>query len=335
MKAVFIESHGDPSVIQFGEMPDPNPGPGQIMVKVRAASVNRLDLYTRAGLRGTKVPDDEFPRILGGDCAGTIEAVGEGVDDFAIGQSVVVNPVLSVDPFPRMIGTHQQGSHAELVVVPAVNAVPMDTSLDFAVAASLPTVYLPTWGIIIREGKLLAEETAVVLSASSGVGTAAIQIVKGVVGAQCIAVTSTAAKAERALHLGADHVINYNEEDLGQRIKDLTGGRGADLVVDSTGALLFEAAYGALARGGRFGTCGVTSGYLSQIHLGHLFTKQLKVFGTFMGSQSELGDIVSAATQGKITTAFQEIAPLSEAARIHEQMEKSEHFGKFVLTSNQ
>lgn len=332
MKAVFIRQHGDPSVIQYGDMPDPVAGPGEVLVRVRASALNRLDLYTRAGIRGTKIKDDQLPRILGGDCAGDVAGLGAGVTGLSIGQRVTVNPLVSNDPFPKMIGTHLQGSQAEFVAVPAANAVPIGDSLDYAVAAALPTVFLPTWSIIVREGRLQPHETAVVLSASSGVGTAAIQIIKGVVGATCIAVTSSPEKIQRAKDLGADETINYKMEDLGQRIKDLTKGHGADLVVDSTGALFFEAAYGALARGGRYGTCGVTSGYMSQIHLGQLFSKELRVYGVFMGTNDELRQIADAASAGRISSAIHETAPLQDAARLHEEMERSEHFGKFVLT---
>ena len=169
------------------------------------------------------------------------------------------------------------------------------------------------------------------LSSSSGVGTAAIQLIKGVVGATCIAATSTGEKVRKSKELGADYAINYKTENLGQRIKELTGGRGVDLVVDSTGAAFFEDAYASLARGGRYGICGVTAGYQAQIHLGQLFSKQLRLFGTFMGSTDELRRIVDAAGKGQIGTAIQASVPLTGTARAHEQMEKSEHFGKFII----
>ena len=331
MQAAYIRQHGDPSVIETGDMPEPSAGAGEVVVRVRAASINRLDLYTRAGTRGTKQPDDQFPRILGGDCAGEIAAVGDGIESLTTGQRVIINPLLTTRPTPHMIGTHRQGSYAELVAVPAENVVPIPDSLPYEHAASLPTVFLPTWSIIMREAKLQPHETAMVLSASSGVGTAAIQIIKGVVGATCIAVTSTSEKMSKASELGADACINYKTEELAPRVKELTSGKGVDLVVDSTGALLFEAAYASLAHGGRFGTCGVTSGYQSQIHLGQLFSKELKVFGVFMGATAELSQIVQAAGRGQITGAIHRTLPLSEAADAHEEMERSEHFGKFII----
>jgi NADPH2:quinone reductase len=332
VRAVFIRRHGEPSSIEVGEMPKPSAGPGQVVVRVRASSINRLDLYTRAGIRGTKLRDDAFPRILGGDCSGDIAEVGDGVSGFSVEQRVVVNPLLSNDPTPRMLGTHEQGSQAEFVAVPATNVIPIPNSLSYVQAAVLPTVFLPTWSIVMREGKLQPDETAMVMSASSGVGTAAIQIIKGVVGAECIAVTSSPEKTTRAREIGADHTINYKTEDLAERVSRITDGRGVDLIVDSTGAIFFEAAYASLARGGRFGICGVTSGYLSQIHLGQLFAKELKVFGVFMGTNEMLAEIVSAAGEGRLREPVHRQLALDEVDDAHAEMERSDHFGKFVVT---
>ncbi len=318
--------------MEYGEMPEPTARPDEVVIRVHAASVNRLDLYTRAGLRGTKVPEEQMPRILGGDCAGEIASAGAGVSGFRPGDRVVVNPLLANDPFPRMLGTYRQGAYAELVAVPSANVVPLPDNVSYEQAAALPTVFLPAWSIIMREGKLQSNETAMVLSASSGVGTAAIQIIKGVVGARCIAVTSSEEKMRKAREIGAAETINYKTEDLAQRVKELTQGKGVDLIVDSTGALFFEAAYASLARCGRFGICGVTSGYQAQIHLGQLFSKELHLFGVFMGKTEELRQIVRAAGEERIRSAIHRTLPLEQAARAHEEMERAEHFGKFVLT---
>ena len=225
----------------------------------------------------------------------------------------------------RWVGKDRASKHQD-------SAVPISDALSYVQAATLPTVFLPSWSIIMREGKLQPHETAMVLSSSSGVGTAAIQIIKGVVGATCIAVTSSEQKIKKSIELGADHTINYKTEKLAERVKEITGGKGVDMVVDSSGALFFEDAYASLARGGRFGTCGVTSGYQSQIHLGQLFSKELRVFGVFMGSTDELRQIVDAAGKGQIKGAIHRTLPLRDVATAHEEMERSEHFGKFVVT---
>ncbi len=314
-------------------------------MRVRAVSINRLDVYTRLGIRGTKLPADRFPHILGGDCAGDVAETGQGVADRRPGERVVVDPMTSCGVCPscvageqfkcpetRMLGTHRPGSYAEYVVAPAANVFPIPGHLGYEEAAALPTVFLPSWGMVLREGRLQKEETALVLSASSGVGTAAIQVVKGVVGATCIATTSTGEKSKAARELGADHVINYALEDVAQRVKEITQGRGVDLVVDCVGAKAFEAAYASLARGGRYGVCGVTTGHQATLHLGFLFSKQLRVFGMYMGSFEEMRQIVEAASKGTIRSVIAGSYPLEEARQAHEAMERSEHFGKLVLT---
>jgi len=171
-----------------------------------------------------------------------------------------------------------------------------------------------------------------VLSASSGVGTAAIQIIKNVVGATCIAATGTAAKARATRELGADHVINYSREELAIRVMQITHGRGVDLVVDSVGSRFFEAAFGCLAIGGRYGVCGVTSGYTANLHLGRLFAREQRLFGVFMGPPEDMRRIVAAASRSAIRGVIHAAFPLEEARHAHELMERNEHFGKIVLT---
>ena len=244
MKAIFLEQHGDSSVLQYGDRPEVRPGRGEVKVGVRAAALNRLDVYTRQGVRGARLIEIQFPHVLGGDCAGDVAELGEDVDGLELGQRVVVDPLISCGDCEyclrgvpskcgarRMLGTNTPGSYAEYVVVPAANAFPIPSNLAYEEAAALPTVFLPTWSIVVREGRLQPDETALVLSASSGVGTAAVQVIKNVVGAQCIAATSTAAKARAARELGADHVINYSREELASRVMQITHGRGVDLVV--------------------------------------------------------------------------------------------------------
>lgn len=298
-------------------------------IRIRAVALNRLDIYTRAGARGTKVSDENFPHILGGDSAGEVTEVGEGVTGLRVGTRVLVDPLIGPG---NMLGTNRQGTYAEYAVVPAANAFPIPDNIAFQEAAALPTVYLPVWNIVIKQGNLQPNETALVLSAASGVGTAAIQTVKGVVGANCIATTGSNEKARAALALGADHVINYNEEDVLERIKEITDGRGVNLVVDSVGTRFFEAAYSSLARGGRYGVCGVTTGYKAELHLGQLFTKQVHLFGVFMGGLDDMQEVVEAASKGLIGSVIAEVFSLEEAQKAHETMEAADRFGKIILT---
>ena len=345
MKAVYIERHGGLEELRYGDLAEPEPGPGTVKVRVRAAALNRLDLFTRIGIRGAALRDDQFPMILGGDCAGEVAGIGDGVDGFQLGQRVVVDPLVSCgacihceegDPSKcaerLVLGTHTQGSYAEYVVVPASNAFVISERLSYEEAAALPTVFLPTWSIIMREAQLQHEETALVLSASSGIGTAAVQLIKNVVGATCIATTSTGAKAQAVMELGADHVINYNREDVARRVMQLTRGRGVDLVVDSVGSQFFEAAYSCLATGGRYGVCGVTTGYAANIQLGQLFSKEQHLFGVYMGSLRDMRRILDAASRGTIRSVISATFPLENARDAHELMESNKHIGKIVLT---
>ena len=344
MKAVYITEHGGGEVLTYGDRPEPSPGPNEVKVRVRASALNRLDLFTREGVRGTRLPLDE-PHVLGGDAAGDVVEVGSLVSTLKASDRVVINPrllcgecrycvagedELCVDP--GMLGLTADGSYAEYVCVQASNAHAIPESISYQEAAALPTVFMPCWSILIRRAGLKPWETALVLSASSGVGTAAIQVAKRVIGARVIATTSTDEKAERAKELGADEVINYSREAIDERVKSLTDGRGVDVVVDHVGAEFWPAASASLAPGGRYGICGVTSGYRAELQMGMMFLRNLTVLGVFMGRNSDLGQIVDLAGRARIKSIIHETFLLEDAAKAHEVMESRKFFGKLVLT---
>ena len=343
MKAVYIEAHGDDSVLQYGDRPDPEPGPGEVTVRVGASALNRLDIFTRAGQRGL---ERQFPPplILGGDTAGEIAAIGAAVTTLKIGDRVVVNPRLACGVCPQcgagrdelcprsqFLGTARDGSYAELVVVPETNACLLDESVPFAAAAAVPTTYLPVWNMAVRRAALQPWETALVFSASAGVGAAAIQTFKNVVGATVIATTSTPEKAARARELGADYVINYNEEDITRRVREITAGAGVDLVLDHVGADVWAHGFRALRPGGRYCICGATSGLRSELHLGLLFSRQIEIYGGYMGSREDLRQIVATLNRGIIQPAIHRAYPLAEAAAAHRDLEAANFFGKLIL----
>ena len=241
MKAVYIEAQGGPEVLIYGDQPEPVIKPGEIKVRVKATALNRLDLYTRAGGRGL---DREFPPplILGGDCAGEVAECGDGVSMFKPRDRVVVNPRISCMQCAAcmagqddlclsesFLGSTVNGSYSEYVVVPAVNAHLLADSVSFEKAAAAPTTYLPVWNMLQRKLQLQPWQTVLVLSASAGVGAAAIQVAKDVIGANVIATTSSPEKAAKATELGADVVINYNEEDIRERVREITNRAGVDL----------------------------------------------------------------------------------------------------------
>jgi NADPH2:quinone reductase len=185
--------------------------------------------------------------------------------------------------------------------------------------------------MMVRRAQLQPWETVLVLSASAGVGTAAIQVAKNVVGARVIATTSTEEKAVKARELGADAVINYKEEDITERVKELTGGVGVDVLVDHVGADFFTGAFNSLRPGGRYTICGATTGLRAELHLGLLFTRQIEIYGTFMGSKEDMRQIVAMLNRGVIHPAIHQVFPLSEAAAAHETMEEANFFGKLLL----
>ena len=344
MKAVYITEHGGVDVLTYGDQPEPAAGPSDVKIRVRACALNRLDVFTRAGVRGTRLPL-EGPQILGGDVAGDVAQVGDAVTWVRPGDRVVINPrvtcrqcrpcILGEEELcvnPRMVGSTMSGGYAEYATVPAVNAVPLPDSISYEEAASLPTVFMPSWSFLYRRAALKPWETVLVLSASSGVGTAAIQVAKRVIGARVIATTSTEEKARKALELGADSVILYNTEDVADRVKELTDRRGVDVVVDHVGADAWPAASASLAPGGRYGICGVTSGYRVELQMGLLFLKNQTVIGVFMGRQSDLVLIVEMARKRLVRGVVHKTFQLQDAAKAHEMMEGRDFFGKLVLT---
>ncbi|MSQ17319.1 MAG: alcohol dehydrogenase [Dehalococcoidia bacterium] len=343
MKAVYIEAHGGPEVLVYGERPEPSCQPHQVKIRVRAAALNRLDLYTRAGGRGLRRTFPP-PHILGGDCAGDVVEAGAQVRGLKPGDRVVVNPRQSCGQCPdclagrddlcprsQFMGSAIDGSYAEYVSVPAVNAHVISAQVTYEEAAALPTTFLPVWNMLQRKTQLKPWETILVLSASAGVGTAAIQVAKRVIGARVIATTSTPEKAAKAAELGADEVINYTSEDITERAKALTGGQGVDVVVDHVGGEFFPKAFSALRSGGRYGICGATTGLRVELQLGLLFTRQNQVFGVFMGSKGDMGEIVAMLNRGTIRPVVDRVFPLSQAAAAHQAMEEHNFFGKLVL----
>ena len=344
MKAVYIEEQGGVEVLKYGKLPEPTISVDEIKVRVRACSINRLDLFTRAGVRGTRL-DLKQPHILGGDSAGDVVSIGSEVTEVKVGDRVVLNPrsVCGKCKYcldlkdelctnTEMLGSTTNGSYAEYVKVKSSSAIKIPASLSYEEAASLPTVFLPGWAILIRRAALKPTETVLVLSASSGVGTAAIQIAKRLVGAKVISTTSTDEKARLALQLGSDEVINYKKEDIRERVKELTANQGVDVVVDHVGADFWPAASASLALGGRYGICGVTTGYRAELQMGMMFLKLQTVFGVFMGRQTDLKKIVSAVADGVIRGVIHQVLPLEEVATGHEIMEGRDFFGKLILT---
>jgi NADPH:quinone reductase-like Zn-dependent oxidoreductase len=344
MKAVYITEHGGTKVLTYGDLPEPAIGPNDVKIRVRACALNRLDVYTRAGVRGTRIRFDG-PHVLGGDVAGDVAEIGSEVTRVKPGDRVVVNPRMTCGQCrfcisgesalcvrPGMLGSTINGGYAEYARAPAVNAVPLPDSISYEQAASMPTVFLPCWSILMRRASLKPWETLLIPSASSGVGTAGIQVARNVIGARVIATTSTEEKVRKARELGADEVINYHQEDVAERVKELTGGRGVDVILDHVGTDFWPAATASLAPGGRHGICGVSSGYKVELQMGLMFLKHQTVFGVFMGRNEDLRQIIEMAAKGVIKGIIHQTYPLEDTAKAHETMEGLNFFGKLVLT---
>ncbi|MYE53979.1 MAG: zinc-binding dehydrogenase [Chloroflexi bacterium] len=344
LRAVYITEHGGTEALTYGDLPEPEVGPNDVKVRVRACALNRLDVYTRQGARGTRIRF-KGPHVLGGDVAGDVVETGSEVSRVSAGERVVVNPRITCIQCryclsgeeelcvrAGMLGSTRSGGYAEYVSVPAVNVEPIPDSLSYAQAASLPTVFLPCWTILVRKAQLKAWETMLIPSASSGVGTAGIQVAKNVLGAKVITTTSTEDKAQKARELGADEVINYTTEDIAQRVKEITDGQGVNVVLDHVGEDFYPAAIRSLATGGRYGICGVTSGYRADLQMGLMFLRYHTVFGVFMGRKEDLRQIVELAGRGVIRGVIHETFALEDAAKAHEAMEATNFFGKLVLT---
>lgn len=340
MQAVVIRAHGGPEVLSFEDVPAPVPGPGQVRVRVRACALNHLDLWTRRGLPGRTVA---FPHILGNDVAGEIDACGDGTSEFAVGQRVMLSPGTSCGRCRmclagednscrgyRILGYQIAGGYAEQLVAPAANVIPLPDGFGFEEAAAFPLVFLTAWRMLVTRAQVKLGEDVLVWAAGSGVGMAAIQVAK-LFGARVIATAGSDAKLEQARALGADEIVNHHTQDVPAEVRRLTGKKGVEVVIEHVGQASWERSILSLAHRGRLVTCGATTGPQGATELRHLFSKQLTLMGSYMGSKAELLDAARFFFERRLRTVVHAALPLREARRAHELMEASQHFGKLVL----
>ncbi len=341
MRAALFRGFGGPEVMEVGEVPDPVAGPGEVLVRVRAAALNHMDLWLRRGLPALRVP---LPHVPGGDICGVVAGLGPGAPALPEGQRVVVNPGLSCGrcarclsgednlcPEYRMVGEQTWGGQAELVAVPAANLVAAPAGVDDAELASLPIVFLTAWQMLVDKARIRPGETVLVIAAGSGVGVAAIQIGR-LFGAHVIAAASSDAKLARARELGAEVGINQTTSDLHAELKRLTGGKGVDVVVEHTGGDAFRTAVRACAKGGRIVTCGATAGHEPPLNLRYVFWHQISILGSTMAPKGRLHRILQLVGERKLRGVVDRVLPLAQVAEAHAALEARSVIGKLVLS---
>jgi NADPH:quinone reductase-like Zn-dependent oxidoreductase len=338
MKAAVIHEFGGPEVLRYEDVSDPKPRKDQVLVRVKACALNHLDLWVRKGLPGVKLP-----HILGSDIAGEIVEVGEYITDLQSGQRVLLAPMHFCNHCEQclagrqnmcreftVLGSGVDGGNCELIAVPPANVVPIPDSLGFNEAASVPLVFVTAFHMLTGRAAIRPGQTVLVLGANSGVGIAAIQIAK-LLNAAVITTAGDERKAQKARALGADYVINHYQQKIGDEARKLTGKAGVDIVIEHVGTATWNESLKALKPGGTLVTCGATTGFDAHIDLRFLFSRQLAILGSYMGTMGELREVLKHVFAGKLKPVVDSTFPLREIRAAHEYLEKSQMFGKVVL----
>ncbi len=325
MKAVRIHEDGGPEVLRVEDVPDPEAGPGEVLVGLRAAGLNHLDVWVRKGL-----PSVPKPRILGADGAGVVVALGEGVEGFEVGQRVVVNPGIPHDGRITVIGEHTDGTHCELKAIPAGQLYPLAEPLSFEEGAAFPLVFETAHRMLVTKASVREGEWTLIWGIGGGVALAAFELCRAL-GVRTIVTSSSPEKLQRARELGADVAVSHSEDDVVAAVREATGGRGADVVVETVGEATWERSLGAAAVEGRIVVCGATSGHSPPARLYRLWWKQLAVYGSTMGMPSDFEAAYDLIRQGRARVHVDSIFPLADVAKAHERLESGAQFGKVVL----
>lgn len=340
MKALYFDEHGELDVVKYGDVPDPKPGSGEVVVKVRACALNFLDIWVRRGWPGLQL---KMPHWCGADVAGEIVELGEQVTDWQEGQRVVVDPGVnllqdeytrrgedSVSPGYHVLGEHMRGGAAEFLAISTNNLAVLPDDTDFPDAAAPLLVGLTAWRMLMHQAGLRAGESVLVVGSGGGVNSIAIQIAK-LAGAIVYVVASNPEKSELAHQLGADFVLDRSQVNWGKEIYKLTSKRGVDLVVDNVGKATINTSMMAVARGGRIVIVGNTSGPHAEIDIRYIFGKQISLIGSTMGSHQDFRDVLKLLWAGKIKPVIHQVLPLSEGKEAYKMMEEGRQFGKIVL----
>ena len=315
MKAIRIHEDGGLDVLRYEDAPDPVAGADEVLVQLRAASMNHLDVWVRKGL-----PSAPKPHILGSDGAGIRVDTGE---------RVVINPGLERGERIITIGEHTEGTHAELIAVPGTNVHPIPDELSFEEAAAFPLVFETAWRMLVTKAALRPDEWVLVWGIGGGVATASLAIAKSL-GARVVVTSSSDSKLARARELGADATVNHASEDVAARVKELSEG-GVHVVVETVGADTWQTSLAVARAAGRICVCGATSGPNPPAGLHRMWWKQLTIYGSTMGSAADFAAVYDLVTSGRVKPVIDQVFPLSEAAAAHERLESGQQLGKIVL----
>ena len=327
MRAVRIHEDGGPEVLVLEEVPDPEPAPGEVLVRLKASALNHLDVWIRKGM-----PAVPKPRILGADGAGVVEALGEGVSGFEPGERVVLNPGIETGGGAiHVIGEHGDGTNAELIALPATNVHPIPAGLSFEEAAAFPLVFETAYRMLVTRAQLQEGEWVLAWGIGSGVSTATLAIAKAL-GARVIVTSSSDAKLERARELGADVALNHATGDVKADVKEATDGHGVDIVVEHVGEATWPTSLAVAAQGGRIAVCGATSGPNPPAQLHRIWWKQLSILGSTMGTGEDFAGAYELVASGRARPVVDMVFPLEEIRAAHERMEAGEQLGKIVLS---
>jgi len=317
MKAIRIWEDGGPEVLRYEDAPDPEPGPGEVLVRLRAASLNHLDLWIRKGL-----PSVPKPRILGADGAGFREDTGE---------RVVINPGIEHGEKITVIGEHMDGTHAELLAVPETNVYPLPDEISFQEAAAFPLVFETAYRLLVTKAQLQEGEWVLLWGIGSGIATAGLAIAKAL-GAKALVTSSSDEKLERARELGADAAVNHASGDVREAVAEATGGKGVEVVLEHVGEATWQTSLQAARTGGRIAVCGATTGPNPPAALHRIWWKQLTIYGSTMGTREDFEGAYDLVKSGRARPVVDSVFPLTEASAAHERMEAAAQFGKIVLT---
>ncbi len=324
MKAIRIHEEGGPEVLRYEDVPNPEPGAGEVLVRLAAASLNHLDVWVRMGL-----PSVPKPRILGADGAGVVAALGPGVEGFTPGERVVINPGLEHGAVISVVGEHCDGTHCELIAIDAKQVFPLDDALSFEEAAAFPLVYETAFRMLVTKAAVQPGEWVLIWGIGGGVATAAFEICRAL-GAHTIVTSGSDEKLERARQWGADVAVNHHTGDVVAAVKEATG-KGVQIVVESVGEATWARSLAAVAPAGRVVVCGATSGPNPPAALHRFWWKQLTVYGSSMGTREDFVGAYELVSSGRARVHVDRVYPLAEAAEAHRRLEAGEQLGKIVL----